>query len=84
MNVFWYIKVYIIWRLIQYFKQMKCKSYTNILRTKQALEKCTFFFRHLQYITVLFLIRDSHTKHKVLLYKSVFGIFRFAIPFQFY
>ena len=38
-----------------------------MLRTKKALEKCTFFFRHLQHITVLFLIRDSYMKHKALI-----------------
>ena len=51
-NVFWYVKICIFW---------KCIQYTNFLRTKWTVQKyILFFFRELQLIIVLLLICDSY------------------------
>ena len=57
-NIFWYAKVYIFWKFIEYTIHW---DKNNFLRTNLAIQKCTFFNRELQLITVLLLIRNSHT-----------------------
>ena len=62
-NVFWYFKVYIFCKFIQYTihwdktQMLKKISLDKINATKNVL----FFFRDLQLIKVLLLIGDSHT-----------------------
>ena len=63
-NVFWYVKLYILWKCIPYSihwdkTQMLIKK---ILRANEKVQKMpSFFFRELQLITVLLLICDSYT-----------------------
>ena len=60
---FWYVKVYIFWKFIQYTihwdkTQILQKSPSEKINvTKNPL----FFFRELQLITILLLIRNSYT-----------------------
>ena len=62
-NVFWYVKVYIFWKFIQYTihwdKTQKLKKFHSdkINDTKNAL----FFFRKIQLVTGLLSFRNSYT-----------------------
>ena len=86
-NVFWYVKIWIFWKCIQYSIHW---DKTQILK-KFPLDKIngtkmpSFFFRELELITALLLICDSYMswKHKVCLSKTVCGIFHFRFRFVF-
>ena len=75
-NIFWYVKVFIFWKFIQYtIPSDKVNSTKNTL----------FFFRELQLVTVLLLIRNSYMSWstRFISLKVCVG-FRFSIPFLFY
>ena len=65
-NAFWYIKVYIFLKFMQYIEKINWEKHTSVkkklYRTKLMLQKMhSFFFRELQLIIVLLLIRNSYT-----------------------
>ena len=61
-NVFWYVKVYIFWKCIQYITPWdKTQMLKNSFGQNKRCKKCPlFFFFDLQLITVLLLICDSY------------------------
>ena len=63
-NAFWCVKLCVLWKFIQYTIHWdKTQMLNKFLRTKRALQKVpSFFFRELQLITVLILIRDSYMR----------------------
>ena len=61
-NVFWSVEVCIFWKFTQYTRHRgKTKMFKKISPDKMNITKMhSFFFRELQLITVLLLIRDSY------------------------
>ena len=61
-NVFWYVKVFIFWKCIQYtiHRNKTQMSKKNFFGQNKGYKKCPFFFPELQLITVLLLICDSY------------------------
>ena len=61
-NVFWYVKVCIFWKCIQYIMHWDGTQILKILLwIKWTLQKMlSFFFREFQLITVLLLICDTY------------------------
>ena len=61
-DVFWYVKVWILWKLIQYAvhwdKTQILKKFSS--ETINGTKKPSFFFRGRQLITVVLLICDSY------------------------
>ena len=82
-NVFWYVKVCIFWKCIQYAihwdKTQMLKTFPSdeINGTKNAL----FFFRELQHVTVLLLIRYSYKSWSTRFVSIKLSV---SIPFRFY
>ena len=86
-NVFWYVKVYIFSKVIQYTLQCdKTQMLKNFLRTKKkTLQKMHyFFFRELQLIPVLLLIHNSYTSRSTrFISLKLCGIFHFRFRLYF-
>ena len=61
-NIFWYVKVCIFWKFIQYTVHWdKIQIFKKLSSDKITAQKMpSFFFRKLQVITVLLLICDSY------------------------
>ena len=86
-NDFWYVKVYIFWKLMQYTihwdKTQTLKKFPSdkINVAKTAL----FFFRELQLITVLLLIRTSYTSWstRFIFLRLCLGLSHFRFRFVF-
>ena len=87
MNVFWYIKVYIFWKLIHYIIHWdKTQMLKKFLWQNTRYKSCIIFSFASSNSSVLFLIRSSYTtwiKHMVHLSKTVCGSlhFRFHLVF---
>ena len=85
-NVFWYAKVYIFWKCIQYtIHSDKTQISKNSLRTKWAVQKCSFFLsRAPTHYSFTFNLRFlNELKHKARLFTTVCGISHFWFPFVF-
>ena len=60
-NVFWYVKVCIFWKCIQYTIHWDKTNVKKILLDKiNGTKMASFFFREIQLLTVLLLISDSY------------------------
>ena len=91
-NVFWYVKVCIIWKFTQYTllwdkTQMSKKFHSDKINGKKV---SSFFFCELQLITVSLLICDSYmnwsTKFvslKLYVWLSIFDTISFLLKFKF-
>ena len=86
-NVFWYVKIYIFWKCIQYTihsdkTQMLNKfSLDKINSTKNALVLLSWAPTHHSFTFNLWFLYEL--KHKVCLFRNVCGIFYFRFRFVF-
>ena len=85
-NVFWYVKVCIFWKCIQYIMHWDGTQILKILLwIKWTLQKMlSFFFREFQLITVLLLICDTYMNWNTSFVSlKLCGIFHFQLRLVF-
>ena len=84
-NVFWYIKVCIFWKCIQYtihWDNTQILQISNFLKQNELVQKMPsfFFFHELFFFPLWF---SYELKHKIRLSKTLCGIFHFQFCFIF-